>query len=180
MKKSLLALAFAAAAFAPLTAAQAQTVVDLSTTLGSYTDLGSLGEIGAASSAGVNGTTGLAAGHTADYYFNVSSPVSGVQLFLSDVQGSATNVTASIVGIAGDSFTVTPGNVSSTTFNLTPGTNYTLAVTSAGNTTFGANLVAVSAAPEPATWALMVFGIGAIGVAMRRARRVPRTALVAA
>jgi hypothetical protein len=87
---------------------------------------------------------------------------------------------ASILG-TGDSLTVNPtGVASNTTFTLSPNTNYTLAVTSAGNTSFGANLVAVSAAPEPATWALMVFGIGAIGVAMRRSRRASATALAAA
>jgi uncharacterized membrane protein len=179
MKKSLLALVFAVATLTPLAAVHAQTVVDLSTTPGTYTPL-SLNDIGATSAAGVNGTTGLAAGHTVDYYFTLASGTSGVKLFLSDIQGAASNVSASIVGLGGNPFSVAPGNISSTTFNLSPNTGYTLAVTSAGNTTFGANLVAVSAAPEPATWALMVFGIGAIGVAMRRSRRASAAALAAA
>ncbi len=179
MKKSFLALALAVATLTPLAAVHAQTVVDLSTVAGTYTPL-SLGEIGTASAAGVNGTTGLAAGHTFDYYFTLASGTSGAKLFLSDIQGAASSVTASIVGLSGDTFTVSPGSVSSTTFNLSPNTNYTLAVTSAGNVSFGANLVAVSAAPEPATWALMVFGIGAIGVAMRRSRRASVAALSAA
>jgi len=179
MKKSVLALAFAAATLAPLAAAHAQAVVDLSTTAGVYTTLG-LGEIGLTSSQGVTGLTSLSTNQTISYYFNVASPASGVQLFLSDVSGGGSSVVATITPSNGDSFTVTPSNISSTTFTLSPGTDYTLSVTSAGNTKFGANLGAVSAAPEPATWALMVFGIGAIGVAMRRARRVPRAALVAA
>jgi hypothetical protein len=179
MKKSLLAIAFAVATLAPLAAVHAQTVLDLSTTAGTYTPL-SLGEVGAASVQGVGGTTGLAGGHTIDYYFTLASGVTGAQLFLSDVQGSGSTVMASILG-TGDSLTVNPtGVASNTTFTLSPNTNYTLAVTSAGNTSFGANLVAVSAAPEPATWALMVFGIGAIGVAMRRSRRASATALAAA
>ncbi len=181
MKKILLALACAAATLTPLAAAHAQPEVDLSTNSSSYTAL-TLSEIGLTSAAGEGGTTGINGGNTDYYYFKVTSPASGVQLFLSDIQGGTSNITASLVGIGGDSFTVTPGNVSNETFSLSPNTNYVLAVTAGpgGNASFGANVVAVSAAPEPATWALMVFGVGAIGVAMRRSRRTERRALVAA
>jgi hypothetical protein len=87
----------------------------------------------------------------------------------------------SLVGgstVAGSSLNAVQfGAPQSASFNLTPGTEYELVVSGTPNTSFTAN---VSAAPEPATWALMVFGIGAIGVAMRRSRRAARGALVAA
>jgi len=52
----------------------------------------------------------------------------------------------------------------------------TLTVTylSRGEGAFGGSLAfapAVSAVPEPATWAMMIIGFGAVGVAMRRRRR---------
>nr|WP_186728946.1 choice-of-anchor C family protein [Sphingomonas panacisoli] len=50
------------------------------------------------------------------------------------------------------------------------GTSTTLTFTSTGQTAYGAALdnVNVTAVPEPATWALMVFGFGAIGGVLRR------------
>ncbi|MBS0479029.1 MAG: choice-of-anchor C family protein [Proteobacteria bacterium] len=50
------------------------------------------------------------------------------------------------------------------------GTSTTLTFTSTGNTAYGAALdnVNVTAVPEPAAWALMIFGFGAIGGVLRR------------
>jgi choice-of-anchor C domain-containing protein len=50
------------------------------------------------------------------------------------------------------------------------GTSTTLNFTSTGTTAYGAALdnVNVTAVPEPATWALMIFGFGAIGGVLRR------------
>ena len=55
--------------------------------------------------------------------------------------------------------------------NLGAGT-YTLHLegTSTGQGAFGGN-VAFTAVPEPATWAMMLLGFGAVGFAMRRRRR---------
>jgi hypothetical protein len=55
--------------------------------------------------------------------------------------------------------------------NLDPGT-YTLHLegTSTGEGSFGGN-VAFAAVPEPATWAMMLLGYGAVGFSMRRRRR---------
>ena len=63
-------------------------------------------------------------------------------------------------------------------FNLGPG-EYTLHLegTSTGNGSFGGN-VAFTAVPEPATWAMMLLGFGAVGFAMRR-RRTPALMQVA-
>lgn len=57
------------------------------------------------------------------------------------------------------------------TFTAT-GTSTTLTFTSTGTTAYGAALdnVNVTAVPEPAAWALMILGFGAIGGVMRRRR----------
>lgn len=66
---------------------------------------------------------------------------------------------------------VPDGGLISTTFNLIPDTEYELVVKGKPKTSFVANIrVAITAAPEPAAWALMMLGIGAIGVSMRRSR----------
>lgn len=53
------------------------------------------------------------------------------------------------------------------------GTSTTLTFTSTGTTAFGAALdnVNVTAVPEPAAWALMILGFGAMGGVMRRRRQ---------
>lgn len=52
------------------------------------------------------------------------------------------------------------------------GASSTLAFTSTTATAFGPALdgVSVAAVPEPATWAMMIFGFGLVGAAMRRRR----------
>lgn len=52
------------------------------------------------------------------------------------------------------------------------GTSSTLAFTSTTETAFGPALdsVSVAAVPEPATWAMMIFGFGLVGAALRRRR----------
>lgn len=53
------------------------------------------------------------------------------------------------------------------------GTSTTLTFTSTGTTAYGAALdsVSVNAVPEPATWALMIVGFGAMGGMLRRHRQ---------
>jgi len=182
VKKSLLALACAAAVLAPLAVAHAQAVTALSTTSSGAPVL-NLGDIGSADASG-NTSAAILFGSTgvADYYFSVQSPATVITSYL----GSAStydSVSSSISALGGSAIAGTSlnavqfGSPESASFSLTPGTEYQLAVSGTPGTYFVAN---VSAAPEPATWALMVFGVGAIGVAMRRSRRAARTGLVTA
>jgi hypothetical protein len=181
MKKSLLALACAAAALAPLAVAHAQALTVLSTQSNSPTVL-NLGEIGTAAMSGdTSGASYLGSSGTADYYFELNAPASQLTSYLGDLNFTG-DVSSSISALGGTTLTAVPlGGPITTTFNLTPGTTYELAVTGASGTPFVANVsAAVSAAPEPATWALTVFGFGLIGVAMRRARRASPCALIEA
>jgi hypothetical protein len=177
MKKSLLALACALATLTPLAVANAQNVYTLDTT-GSGTSL-DVGDIGAASSAGEFQLSTLGLSGVNNYFFQVQSDVTGASSFLSDFNPNG-SVSSSILGVSGSGLTSNAASPISTSFNLTPGTVYDLQVSGAAGTSFIANVQAVSAAPEPATWALMVLGIGAIGVAMRRSRQAARGALAAA
>jgi hypothetical protein len=182
MKKSLLALACAVATVAPLAFANAQTVEPLSLVAANPTVL-DLGEIGSADPSGnTSAAIGFGKASVVDYYFELQSPATvSTSLLGSDSTYYPDSSYVSLVGgsaLPGTSLNAVQfGAPQSTSFNLSPGTEYELVVTGTPGTYFTAN---VSAAPEPATWALMVLGIGAIGVAMRRSRRMARGALVAA
>jgi hypothetical protein len=185
MKKSLLALAFAVATLSPLAAVDAQTVSTLSTTAGAGNDtVLDLTGIGAASSNGVHALSTLGSDGVNNYYFELQAPATGVTSYLADLSKTSaissaiyTAIGSTEIGSLGTDAYASPV---STSFNLSSGTIYDLRVTGAQGASFIANVQAVSAAPEPATWALMVFGIGAIGVVMRRSRRAAQSALVSA
>lgn len=55
-----------------------------------------------------------------------------------------------------------------TLYNVNLGTG---ALTASGNTGRALFGIAIGAVPEPGTWAMMLLGFGAVGVAMRRSRR---------
>jgi hypothetical protein len=181
MNKPVLALAFAALALAPLAVAHAASITYLSTSASLPTVLDS-GETGtAAFDEDTSGASVLNSHGTADYYFKLQAPASQLTSYLEDLD-SCYDVSSSIKAISGTTLTAVPeGGVIKTTFNLIPGTEYELVVKGKPKTSFVADLrVAVTAAPEPAAWALMVFGIGAIGVSMRRPIRGASTDLVPA
>jgi len=174
MKKYVLALACAAAAVAPFGVAHAAST-PLSTNSSAPTIL-NLGDTGTAALLGI-GSASLLTGLTADYYFQLQAPASTLTSYLGDLNLLGP-VSSSINGVSGSSLTAsTFGSSTSSTFGLSSGTEYELVVSGTPGTSFVAN---VSAAPEPAAWALMVFGIGAIGIAMRRSRRAALGALITA
>ena len=74
----------------------------------------------------------------------------------------------SVIG-GGDLFT---GSASNPTFNT--GTFNLSGGFTAGAATLTITRAAVAAVPEPATWAMMLMGFGAMGVAMRRRRHIQR------
>jgi len=86
----------------------------------------------------------------------------------------AVSATGNAIGNYSVATTAFPPNVTawspfSYAFTAT-GTSTTLTFTSTGTTAYGAALdnVNVTAVPEPAAWALMILGFGAIGGVMRR------------
>ncbi len=180
MKKSLLALACAVAALAPLAVVHAQDVT-LSTSNASPTLL-TVGEVGTASPGGENAGSFIDSSGVADYFFQFQAPVSEATSFLGNLDLTSSGpISSSVISVAGTTLTeASVDEFGSTTFNITPGTKYELAVTGAPGVEFVANVstASVSAAPEPAAWTLMMLGIGAIGVAMRRSRRAAVSGLV--
>jgi len=179
MKKSLLALALAAATLAPFAVANA-TTSPLGTSASSPLYL-SVGDIGTASSTGdITGPSYVTSLGASDYYFELNAPATSTTSYLGDLSFVGQNVTSTISSVSGSTLTAVPfsGPVD-TTVSLQSGTEYMLQVTGAAQTPFVAN-ISVSAAPEPAAWALMILGLGGIGVAMRRSRRNALNAVVAA
>jgi len=143
------------------------------------------GDIGTSSPTGdVNGLSYLT-GSTADFFFAFNAPSNESTSYLGNFSFSG-DVTSTIspVGAPSDltaTLAGSPGQVVSTSFSVTPGTTYELTVTGTPGAAFDANITAgVSAAPEPAAWALMMVAIGGIGVAMRRSRRNALSAFAAA
>jgi len=190
MKKSVLALACAAATFGILSAAHADTV-NLSTIQTSPTQL-TVGEIGTADQTD-SIVNPVSISNPNYYYFELVAPASNLTSYLGDLN-TAGSVSSAIYQVSGNSLSQLSATgsgltnssyggqgVVSTSFNLSPGTEYALSVTGQSGGSGGAVAnIAISPAPEPATWALMVFGIGAIGVAMRHSRRAADVSLAAA
>jgi len=85
-------------------------------------------------------------------------------------------------GVGGGLFRVSSSGVSETIFTdlvnptgLTIGSDgaFYVTINSAGAPGSG-QVVRISAVPEPATWAMMIIGFGAVGVALRRSKRPAR------
>ena len=89
---------------------------------------------------------------------------------------AATDINFGSVLLNGVAFTMSPNGAfefgSLLNQPLAPGALNTLTVngTTGGNASYAGTLsfAAVPAVPEPATWAMMLFGFGAIGVGLRR------------
>jgi hypothetical protein len=135
---------------------------------------------------GVSGTFGhnnIAAGSFNDT-FHFVLPTAGVfGSTISSIRVSKlTNVDFSSVTLNGTAFTTLLSGVVEARYLTLPvsGGEQTINVTgtSGGNASYAGTLAfAVSAIPEPATWAMMVGGFGLVGNAMRRRRSEGRISL---
>jgi len=178
MKKSLLALACAAAALAPFAVAHAQDVTLSGTT---QPTILAPGEIGTAAVSTQTGLSSISSYGTNYYFFEFSGNVSEATSFLGNLNISGPVTISSKIttsGPNGTALTEAPltepavDDLGSATFNVTPGQIYLLEVTGPVGAGFVANVSSVvSAAPEPSAWALMMLGVGAIGLMMRRNRQ---------
>jgi hypothetical protein len=128
--------------------------------------------------------TGLTAGFTTE---NLTSGTSDSEPPFGNFQTSIVCTTACGPGYGGGfvgplTFTVaasggSPLTLASLGYNVYNGTNIYFTsdiVIANGNTGNVGATLSTPAVPEPATWAMMLIGFGATGVAMRRTRRQPK------
>jgi len=124
-----------------------------------------------AGGSGTFGNSGIAAGSFTDL-LNFTLPVSGTGNFT--ITTSSTGVDFKNVTIDGHAFSLTSVGPFDYGFligqALTAGVK-TLSIggTSTGNGSYGGSITfSAAAVPEPATWAMMIGGLGLVGGAMRR------------
>ena len=118
--------------------------------------------------------------------FNSSTPISG---FLSLTTGGPvvsfdlTNITdINRVASTGALFLTGRGVINFSGYDATPGT-FTLNTQGSNIVSFSGSIIADAvtppAVPEPATWAMMILGMGAVGVTMRRRNVTTRVSYAA-
>lgn len=128
---------------------------------------------------GVFGNNNVASGSFSDSYdFNTAAAMGLLSATISSVSSNTiTNIDFTSVTLNGTEFDIVQtGRVEFRDLQdlFVAGGTQTLLVngTSGGNGSYAGTLAFVeSAVPEPATWAFMIFGFGAIGGAMRRQRK---------
>ncbi|MES2754802.1 MAG: PEPxxWA-CTERM sorting domain-containing protein [Pseudomonadota bacterium] len=131
-------------------------------------------------------TFGFTTSVSGSYAFEVTA---GYDNFLSLYQNAfnPANALSNVLVSNDDNPTI---GLSGFTRNLTNGTQYFLVSTGYSNTDFGTfngvvtgpaalNFAGVAAVPEPAAWALLILGFGAIGSTLRRNRRARPTPAIA-
>ena len=125
-----------------------------------------------------------AAGPTAPTVFsNVSIFLNGVQSgtdtikFAGAAQGTVDgNEVLTATGSYNFSFDPAPASGNGTAINFATGVTTGTDATNSSSASLGVTASAVSAAPEPGAWALMLGGVGAMGLRLRRRRSAALTA----
>lgn len=167
MKKAILAATAAMAAFAMAAPASA-TVVD---------PINLAGIPGFDSFSGT--VTGNMATFTDTFSFTLSGPFSAAANLTSISLNGFGNIAFTSVTLNGIALSISNGVVSSaeTTSPLfITGNSHELVVQGTGNGSYGGSIVVTSPIPEPATWAMMIAGIAAVGMTMRRRNQNVRVA----
>ncbi len=166
MKTVVLATALAAAILCAAPAANAAHTITLTPPAadGSFT--------------GIFGETGIGAGDFSDTFtFAMPTGIAGATITTNWVGSLLSNIDFSSATFNGHPFSLSPTGQVENGFILNvpvTGGTQTLEVkgTSGGNGSFSGTLsFAMTAMPEPASWAMMIVGFGGIGAMLRRRRR---------
>ncbi len=94
--------------------------------------------------------------------FNPASPLTNITAYNDDTNGLNASISASL--LAGTAY-----NIVFASFNNADRGTFTISANGPGTVS------QTGAVPEPATWALMILGMGAVGFAMRRRSKVNTT-----
>jgi hypothetical protein len=186
--RTLFKLLAATAAVAIAPAAQAATILpdNPGGVPGAYFNVS--GDINSGPISATFGRSGIGVGtFTDDFVFRIDQMGLGsgsITTILAGIAGSATDLDFDMVTFSNGTstfpvLTVDTGFQESGGLSNIPimsGALNTLSVTytSRGQGSFGGNLSfapTISAIPEPSTWAMMILGFGAVGVALRRRRK---------
>ena len=183
-----LKLMAAAAALALAPAAQAATIIpgNPDNVAGAFFNVS--GDIASGPISATFGRSGIASGTFSDQFaFQIDQDGFGsgsITTILAGLANSATDLDFNSITFSNGSIVV-PVPVTDLGFQESGGLSniavmsgalnlLTVNYTSRGQGSYGGNLAfapSVSPIPEPATWAMMIIGFGAVGVAMRRRRK---------
>ncbi len=115
----------------------------------------------------VSGNTGT---FTDVFNFTLAGPFSAAANLTSISLNGFGNITFTSVTLDGIALNIVNGVTSSADITgvVLTGSSHNLTVSGTGNGSYGGSIVVTSAVPEPATWAMMILGIAAVGSTMRR------------
>jgi hypothetical protein len=168
MKKAILAASAAVAAFAMASSASA-TVVD---------------PISIPAVPGFDAFSGVVTGNTGvfsdTFSFTLTGPFSAAANVTSITLSGIGDINFTSVMLDGIALMITNSGVTTSATTTAPiiltGSSHSLVVSGTGNGSYGGSIVVSAAVPEPATWAMMIAGIAAVGMTMRRRAQNVRVA----